>query len=91
MMKSTGILINAARGNQIDQAALLDCLRAGTIGGACLDVFKTEPVPANEFGGLSNVLLTPHTSGVTPWKLRFRDAASNIEAFVNNRPLKGLQ
>lgn len=89
MMKSTSILINTARGNQIDQAALIACLKRGGIGGACLDVFDVEPVPVNEFQGLSIVLLSPHTAGVTPWRLRFRDVAMNIEAFLNKRPLKG--
>ncbi len=89
-MKATSILINTARGNQVDQSALIACLRRGGIGGACLDVFETEPVRVNEFRGLSNVLLSPHTAGVTPWRLRFRDVAMNIEAFLNNRSLKGV-
>ena len=90
MMKSTSILINTARGNQVDQAELVNCLRRGAIGGACLDVFETEPVPADAFSGLSNVLLTPHIAGVTPWRLRFRDAIKNIEAFMEKRPMRGL-
>jgi phosphoglycerate dehydrogenase-like enzyme len=89
-MKSTAVLINTARGNQVDQAALIECLRSGRIGGACLDVFETEPVPAHEFSGLANVLLTPHTAGVTPWRLRFRGALENIEAFLDKRPVAGL-
>jgi D-isomer specific 2-hydroxyacid dehydrogenase-like protein len=77
-------------GNQVDQTELVDWLRRGSIGGACLDVFETEPVPANAFSGLSNVLSTPHNAGVTPWRLRFRDAIANIDAFIEKRPMRGL-
>jgi phosphoglycerate dehydrogenase-like enzyme len=77
-------------GNQVDKAELVDCLRRGSIGGACLDVFETEPVPADAFSGLSNVLLTPHIAGVTPRRLRFRDAITNIEPFMEQRPMRGL-
>jgi hypothetical protein len=77
-------------GNQVDQTKLVYCLRRGSIGGACLDVFETKPVPANAFSGLSNVLLTPHTAGVTPWRLRFSDAITNTDAFIEKRPVRGL-
>ena len=90
-MKSGAILINIAGGNQVDQKALIEFLRNGRIGGACLDVFAVEPVPADEFRGLSNVLLTPHTAGVAPLGRRFSDAIKNIEAFVNSGSVVGLR
>jgi (S)-sulfolactate dehydrogenase len=67
-MKSDAILINAARGGIIDEAALANALRAGRLGGAALDVFDEEPLPAARgavFAECPNLVLTPHIAGVT--------------------------
>jgi len=67
-MKSSAILINTSRGGTVDEAALARALRAGTIGGAALDVFAAEPLrpgPAATFKGLDNLILTPHLAGNT--------------------------
>lgn len=67
-MKPTAVLINAARGGIVDEAALADALRARKIAGAALDVFEEEPLGATSgarFSGLPNVILTPHIAGVT--------------------------
>lgn len=67
-MKPTAVLINAARGGIVDEAALADALRARKIAGAALDVFEEEPLGAASgarFSGLPNVILTPHIAGVT--------------------------
>jgi lactate dehydrogenase-like 2-hydroxyacid dehydrogenase len=67
-MKPDAILINAARGGIVDEAALADALRQGRIGGAALDVFETEPLTAEageKFRGVENLVLTPHIAGVT--------------------------
>jgi len=90
LMKPRAVLINTARGNQVDQAALIEALRERRIGGACLDVFAVEPVPAATFEGLPNVVLTPHTAGVIPWAALYGEALINIDAFLNGRKVAGL-
>ena len=63
-MKPGALLINTARGGLIDEAALVRALQRGTLGGACLDVFAEEPLPAESpLRRLDNVILTPHTAG----------------------------
>ena len=62
-MKPTAYIINVARGALIDEAALIDALRNRRIGGAGLDVFDHEPLPADSpLWELDNVLITPHTA-----------------------------
>lgn len=64
--KPGAILVNVARGAIVDDLALLQNLDSGQLGAACLDVFRTEPLPAEHpFWQHSAVLLTPHISAVT--------------------------
>jgi glyoxylate reductase len=65
LMKPSAFLINIARGELIDQQALLEALRKGSIAGAGLDVFEVEPLFASPFFELDNVVLTPHQAGLT--------------------------
>ena len=59
-------VVNVARGEVIDQAALAEALRRGRLGGAALDVFVEEPLPADsEMWDLPNTIVTPHSSGMT--------------------------
>ena len=83
MMKSSAILINTARGLIVDEPALVEALAARRIAGAGLDVFETEPLPAGHpLTKLDNVVLTPHSAGVTPETLE-AGLALAIENMVN--------
>jgi (S)-sulfolactate dehydrogenase len=67
-MRRHAVLINAARGGVVDEAAVAAALREGRLGGAALDVFETEPLTreaATIFVGAPNLILTPHIAGVT--------------------------
>ena len=65
-MKPGAVLVNTARGGIVDEVALAAALRSGHLGGAAIDVFGQEPLPAAEhFAGCPNLLLTPHIAGVT--------------------------
>lgn len=65
-MKKGAILINTSRGHIVDVPAVVEALRQGRLGGAALDVFDVEPLPASSlFDGCPNLVLTPHISGVT--------------------------
>lgn len=67
LMKATAVLINVGRGAVVNEAALVEALRAGRIAGAGLDVFEREPLPADSpLYDMENVIVTPHVSGASP-------------------------
>ncbi len=90
-MKPSAWLINIARGPIVDEAALLEALRARRIGGAVLDVFDAEPLPPEHpLWTLENVAITPHISGPsTPREIApiFND---NLRRYLARRPLHHL-
>ncbi len=84
-----GYLINVARGSVVDEAALIDALQRGSIAGAALDVFESEPNVPPALRALDNVVLTPHVGSAT-WQTRraMSDLAfGNLEAHFAGRPL----
>lgn len=67
-MRKDAVLLNAARGGVVDEAALAAALKAGNLAGAALDVFAEEPLTGESaavFKGCPNLILTPHIAGVT--------------------------
>jgi phosphoglycerate dehydrogenase-like enzyme len=93
LMKPTAYLINTARGPIVDEAALVQALRARTIAGAGLDVFDQEPLPpGHPLTVLDNALLVPHIGYVTKeqYQVRYRDTVEDIAAYLRGEPLRVL-
>jgi phosphoglycerate dehydrogenase-like enzyme len=62
-MRPGSVLVNIARGPVVDEEALVSALRSGHLGGACLDVFATEPLPASSpLWDMPNVIISPHSA-----------------------------
>ncbi len=92
-MKPTAFFVNTSRAGLIDEAALMAALRAGHIGGAGIDVFPVEPLPADSpWLGLPNTVLTPHLGYVTRenYAVFYRDALDDILAWQAGTPLRLL-
>jgi D-3-phosphoglycerate dehydrogenase len=89
LMKPTAIFINTARGAITDEKALVEALEQKRIAGAGLDVFQTEPLPKNHpLLGLANVVVTPHSGGVTREALEagLQLSIENVFAFLEGKP-----
>jgi lactate dehydrogenase-like 2-hydroxyacid dehydrogenase len=88
-MKPTAILINASRGGIVDDLALIEALRKGTIAGAGLDVFENEPKFNPGFLELKNVVLAPHiasSSKATRLKMAMLAAKNLVAALTGEKP-----
>ncbi|MFC5648559.1 D-2-hydroxyacid dehydrogenase family protein [Paenibacillus solisilvae] len=93
LMRPTAYLINTSRAPIVDRDALIEALRSGTIAGAGLDVFETEPLPVDDpLRSLPNVLATPHIGYVTEASYQgfYRGIVEDIEAFLNGSPVNVL-
>jgi phosphoglycerate dehydrogenase-like enzyme len=92
-MKPDAYLINIARGEIVDEVALIEALRTRRIAGAGLDVFAQEPLPPDSpFWTLPNVFVTPHISWSSPHiRTRTLDLfAANLRAFIYQQPLQNV-
>jgi phosphoglycerate dehydrogenase-like enzyme len=90
-MKPTALLVNTSRGPIVDEEALLKVLRERRIGGAALDVYGTEPLPAaHPLRRLDNAVLTPHVGYVTvnQYEVFYRDAVEDIAAYAAGEPVR---
>lgn len=84
-MKQGAVLVNTARGGIVDEVALADALRRGHLGGAAIDVFGTEPLPAApHFEGCPNLILTPHIAGLSA------EANERVSSLIAERVLEAL-
>jgi phosphoglycerate dehydrogenase-like enzyme len=93
LMKSTALLVNTARGPLVNEAALVAALREGWIGGAALDVYDQEPLPAEHpLRQLDNVLGVSHLGYVTVETYRnfYPQALEDIEAWLAGTPIRVL-
>lgn len=93
LLKPTAWIVNIARGPIVDEGALAEALAERRIGGAALDVFETEPLPASSpLWTLDNAILTPHVSNSSP-RVRERSlalAVENVRRFKAGEPLLNL-
>jgi phosphoglycerate dehydrogenase-like enzyme len=93
VLKKTAVILNVGRGPVIDEAAMIEALRSGSIRGAALDVFDVEPLPeGHPFWGMENVLISPHCADRVPgW---IEDAVAlfvdNFGRFDRGEPLKNM-
>jgi phosphoglycerate dehydrogenase-like enzyme len=89
-MRPDAYLINVGRGPQVDEAALGNALRNRRIAGAALDVFEQEPLPpGSPLWELDNLLITPHTAGLTErlWQRHYALFSENLRRYLNHEPL----
>lgn len=90
LMKRDACLINVGRGPLVDEAALVAVLRKKKIGGAALDVFPEEPLPADSpLWDVPNLLVTPHTAALTDklWERHYALFSENLRRYLNGEPL----
>jgi len=93
-MKRSAVFVNVGRGALTDENALIDALREGRIAGAGLDVYTTEPLPAeSELWNLDNVIISPHVGGFgDPATLRDLTVIGryNVGRFINGQALNNV-
>jgi phosphoglycerate dehydrogenase-like enzyme len=87
------VVVNVSRGSLLDEAALLDLIDQGRLGGAALDVFSVEPLPPEHpFWGHPRILVSPHVSAVTSrfWERETALIVDNIKRYLAGAPLTNV-
>jgi len=91
-MRSDACFLNVSRGALVDEDALERALREGKIRAAALDVFQTEPLPADSpLWELENLFITPHTAALTDkiWERHFVRISENLRRYATGESLLG--
>ena len=92
-MKPGAFIINVARGDVVDEPALVAALATGRIAGACLDVFSVEPLPADSpLWAMPNVIITPHIAGMREDydECLLDICVDNLQRFASGEPLRNV-
>jgi phosphoglycerate dehydrogenase-like enzyme len=93
LMKPDACLINVARGQLVDEVALVAALRDKKIGGAALDVFPKEPLAADSpLWDVPNLFITPHTAALTErlWERHYALFSENLRRYLSGKELLGI-
>jgi len=93
-MKPTAYLVNTSRGPIVDEAALVDAVRKGTIAGAGLDVYDEEPLPLDHpLRNLPNTVITPHLGYVTEegYRIFYGHALEDVKGWLAGQPVRVLK
>ncbi|WPP01522.1 D-2-hydroxyacid dehydrogenase family protein [Pseudomonas sp. HR96] len=93
-MKADALLVNTSRGPIVDEAALITALQRQRLGGAALDVYAVEPLPADHpFRHLPNVLATPHVGYVSQanYQVFYRQMIEDVLAWHSGQPIRVLR
>jgi hydroxypyruvate reductase len=85
-----GLIVNVARGFVIDEAAMMDALRSGRLGGAALDVFDHEPIAGSRYADVPNLIMAPHMAGATRHAVDgvMTAALDNVRRLFAGEPLR---
>ena len=88
MLPKGAVFINVSRGSVVDEAALVEALQSGAIGGATLDVFAVEPLPeTSPLWEMDNVLITPHLASIALAESAARQIADNVRRVEAGEPV----
>ena len=93
LMRPGALLVNTSRGPIVDRAALLGALESGHLGGAAVDVFDEEPLPADDpLRRAPRLLATPHIGYVTErvYRVFYGEAVEDVEAFLAGSPVRRI-
>jgi phosphoglycerate dehydrogenase-like enzyme len=93
LMRPGAVLVNISRGQVVDEDALTAALSSGHLGGACLDVFETEPLPdSSPLWQLDNVIISPHSASTVTAENRLLAElfTDNLQRWLAGRPLRNV-